>query len=57
MNVVDASTLGEDKKKIIEQYIANYNISSKDITKYSPSYPDRVIRNLIESEVIYSVAH
>ena len=57
MNVVDASLLGEDKKKIIEQYIADYNISRKDITKYSPSYPDKVIRNMIESEVIYSVAH
>ena len=57
MNIIDACSLDEEMKKLIEKYITDYNISRKDITKYSPSYPDRVIRNLIESEVIYSVAH
>ncbi len=55
MNVIDVGSLDEEKKSIITKYIADYNISRKDITKYSPAYPDKVVRAMIESEVIYSV--
>ena len=56
MNVIDFRSLDDVKKNIIIKYIVDYNISKKDITKYSPEYPDRVIRAMVESEVIYSVA-
>lgn len=56
MNVIDVRSLDEEKKNIITKYISDYNISRRDITKYSPSYPDKVIRAMVESEVIYSVA-
>ncbi len=56
MNVIDVQSLDEEKKNIIIKYIENHNISRNDITKYSPSYPDRVIRAMVESEVIYCVA-
>ncbi len=57
MNTVDVCSLDDEKRIIIEKYIADHNISRKDITKYSPSYPDKVMRAMIESEVIYSVAY
>ena len=54
MNAIDVGSLDEEKKRIITKYIADYNISRKDITKYSPAYPDKVVRAMVESEVIYS---
>lgn len=56
MNIVDVHSLDDEKKKIIEKYLLDYNISRKDITKYSPAYPDKAVRTMVESEVIYSVA-
>ncbi len=56
MNIVDVHSLDDEKKKIIEKYLSDYNISRKDITKYSPAYPDKAVRTMVESEVIYSVA-
>ena len=32
------------------------NISKKDILKYASVFPDKVMRNLIESETIFCVA-
>ncbi len=57
MNIIDACSLDEEKKNIINEYIVDYNISKEDITKYAPAYPDKAIRNLVESEVIYNVTH
>ena len=31
------------------------NDDSKEITKYSPFFPDKVMRNLVESEIIYDI--
>ena len=56
MNIVDVHSLDDEKKKTIEKYLSDYNISRKDITKYSPAYPDKAVRTMVESEVIYSVA-
>ena len=56
MNIVDVHSLDNEKKKTIEKYLSDYNISRKDITKYSPAYPDKAVRTMVESEVIYSVA-
>lgn len=56
MNVVAVNTLDLGKKKIIIDFIAKAHVSSQDITKYSPVYPDRAMRALIESEIIYHVA-
>ena len=36
--------------------LADRNITRKDITTYAPFFPDKAMRTLIESEVIYSVA-
>ena len=55
MNTIDTNSLDEEKKNILIKYIQDYNITRKDITKYSPSYPDKAVRAMVESEVIYSV--
>lgn len=56
MNVIDVDTLNDEKKAAILKFLMDAKISRKDITKYAPAYPDRVMRTLIESEMIYNVA-
>ena len=56
MNDSPPSFLDEERKEIIKNYISANGITRKAITEYAPVFPDKVMRNLIESEVIYSVA-
>lgn len=56
MNELKTETLDDEKKAILTKLIADRNITRKDITTYAPFFPDKAMRNLIESEVIYSVA-
>lgn len=56
MNIIDVNSLDAEKKRIIIEFIAESNVSRQDITRYSPAYPDRAMRAMIESEIIYSVA-
>lgn len=56
MNVVAVNALDLGKKKTIIDFITEANVSRQDITKYSPVYPDRAMRAMIESEIIYHVA-
>lgn len=55
MNDITPSFLDDERKMIIKNYIKNNAITRKKITEYAPVFPDKVMRNLIESEVIYSV--
>ncbi|MBR4050719.1 MAG: hypothetical protein IKK09_09505 [Clostridia bacterium] len=55
MNDITPSFLDDERKMIIKNYIKNNSITRKKITEYAPVFPDKVMRNLIESEVIYSV--
>ena len=56
MNVIDVDTLNNEKKAAIIKFMMDAKISRKDITKYAPAYPDRAMRAMIESEMIYNVA-
>lgn len=56
MNDITPTMLDDDKKKRIAEYIGANNISKKDILKYASVFPDKVMRNLIESEAIFCVA-
>ena len=56
MNELKTESLDDEKKAILTRLIADRNITRKDITTYAPFFPDKAMRNLIESEVIYSVA-
>lgn len=56
MNTVPASFFNEERKALTAQFIILNNITRKAITKYAPAFPDKAMRTMIESEVIYSVA-
>ena len=56
MNDSSPAFLDEERKEIIKNYISANGITRKAITEYAPVFPDKVMRNLIESEIIYSVA-
>lgn len=56
MNSISANYIDDEKRIIINQYILDNGITRKDITKYVPLFPDRAIRTLVESELIYCVA-
>ena len=56
MNTISSKFVDEDKKPLIEKYISDNRITRKDILQYAPLFPDKAIRTLVESELIYSVA-
>ena len=56
MNDLNPDGLDVEKKAIITKFVTDRKISRKDITAYAPVFPDKALRTLIESEVIYSVA-
>lgn len=55
MNDITPSFLDDERKMIIKNYIKNNAITRKKITEYAPAFPDKVMRNLIETEIIYSI--
>lgn len=55
MNFVSASFFDEERRDKINLYIIQNNITRKSITKYAPVFPDKAMRTLVESEVIYNV--
>lgn len=56
MNFTDAKFYNADRKKIIAAFIAKNGITRKSISAYLRYFPNRTMRTLIESEVIYDVA-
>lgn len=56
MNEISPNTLDDEKKKRIAEYVRLNSITRKDIIEYAGVFPDKVMRNLIESEAIFSVA-
>lgn len=55
MNFVSPDFFGDEKKRIALSYARRNKISRKDITKYSPFFPDKAIRTFVESEIVYDV--
>jgi len=56
MNFVTTSFIDSDRKQIIVRYMRENGIARKDISQYAPLFPDKAIRNLVESALIYNVA-
>lgn len=56
MNSTPASYFDDERKAVIKSWIRKRNISQELVTKYAPFFPDKTMRNLIESGVIYYVA-
>ena len=56
MNSVTPAFFNEERTAAIKKYIKTNGITRQNITKYAKDYPDKVMRNLIESEIIYEFA-
>lgn len=56
MNDITPRSLDSEKKNRIAEYINKSGITKQDIISYATVFPDKVMRNLIESEAIFSVA-
>lgn len=56
MNSFSIDYFDKNRKELIINFIKEKNINREQITKYSPYYPDKVMRNLVESEIIYDIA-
>lgn len=55
MNFTDAAFYDAEKRKIVSDFIVEKGITRKSITECSPFFPDKAMRTLVESEVIYDV--
>jgi len=56
MNDIIPRSLDSEKKSRIAEYINNNGITKQEIISYASVFPDKVMRNLIESEAIFRVA-
>lgn len=55
MNMISTKTWSDNDLTAIRKYIHKNNITRKDIATYAPVFPDKTMRNLIESGVIYDI--
>jgi len=55
MNTISIAEVDDKIRAIFAEYITRNGITRKDISSYSSVFPERVVRNLVESGVIYSV--
>lgn len=55
MNFVSPSFFDDERRRIASEYIRKNGITKRDITKYAGAFPDKAMRTLVESEVIYDV--
>lgn len=56
MNDIIPRSLDSEKKSRIVEYINNNGITKQEIITYASVFPDKAMRNLIESEAIFGVA-
>jgi len=56
MNCASSSYFNDERKEILKAWIKQMNISRQLVIEYAPYFPDKTMRNLIESGVIYYVA-
>lgn len=55
MNTVSPSFFDEERRGITESFIRDSGITKSDITKYAGVFPDKAMRTLVESEIIYRI--
>ena len=55
MNFTDAAFYDAGKKKTVAAYIEDNGITRSSIARYAPCFPDRAMRTLVESGVVYDV--
>lgn len=55
MNFTDGSFYDDEKRKIVTDFMLDKGITRKIIAECSPFFPDKAMRTLVESELIYNV--
>lgn len=55
MNSVSASYFDDIRRLKIAEFISEKGITRRAISEYAPAFPDKAMRTMVESEVIYSV--
>jgi len=55
MNSVSASFFNDERKQITAKFIKDASITRDDIARYASVFPDKSMRTLVESKVIYDV--
>ena len=56
MNITPSEYFDDERKAVIRNWNEKCNISQDLVTKYAPYFPDKAMRSLIESGVIFYVA-
>ena len=56
MNTIPAGYFDKNRKAVIEKWVRDNNIAKDMLLKYAPEFPDKAMRNLVESEAIFYVA-
>lgn len=56
MNTIPSGFFDDYRKSVIGQWVRDNKITRESVLKYAPEFPDKALRNLIESEAIFNVA-
>lgn len=56
MNETPVFFFSDDRKRMLADFVAKSGITRSAITEYAPVFPDKAMRTLVESEIIYHVA-
>lgn len=56
MNNVPSGFFDNDRRAVIKQFINSNGITRNSLLEYAPDFPDKVFRNLVESETIFYAA-
>ena len=56
MNTIPTGYFDKYRKSVIGKLVQNNNITKEMLLKYAPEFPDKAMRNLVESEAIFYVA-
>lgn len=56
MNNLSMDSFDDEKRDILCSLVQEKGINRQQISRYAPLFPDKEMRNLIESEIIYYVA-
>ena len=56
MNTVPTGFFDNERKSILKKLISDNKITRESVLEYVPAFPDKTLRNLVESEAIFYVS-
>lgn len=56
MNIIPSGYFDDERKAIVRRIIKDFGISRSTLMKYVSQFPDKALRNLVESEAVFYVA-